>query len=96
MPQYVITARDFEDEKALERRQQARPEHLEMAKKLKEKGNFVKAAALIDQNEDMIGSVMMMDFENREEMELWLKSEPYVLQKVWDKIDIAEAKIAAL
>jgi uncharacterized protein YciI len=96
MPQYVITAHDFKDENALDRRIKARPEHLEKAKELKANGNFIKAAALLDENQNMNGSVMMMDFESREDLNQWLKTEPYLVQKVWDKVDIAEAKIAAL
>ncbi|KPM48831.1 YciI family protein [Jiulongibacter sediminis] len=96
MPQYVITAHDFKDKNALKRRTEARPDHLEKAKELKDKGNFVKSAALLDENQNMNGSVMLMDFESEEELQQWLKSEPYILQKVWDKVDIAEAKIATL
>ncbi|MGR3811686.1 YciI family protein [Jiulongibacter sp. NS-SX5] len=94
--QFVVIAKDFTDDQALSRRQNARTEHLEKAKSMKESGNLIKAAAFINDKEEMIGSVMIMDFENRELLNEWLKSEPYVLQKVWDTIDVSPVKVAPL
>jgi uncharacterized protein YciI len=42
----------------------------------------------------MIGSVMLMQFENDEEMEVWKQGEPYIVGKVWDRIEIRPFKVA--
>lgn len=96
MPQYLIIARDFTDETALERRNAVRAAHLELAKKHKASGNFIKAAAFINEEGNMCGSAMMMEFADREELDKWLSEEPYVMGKVWDSIEVSEVKVAPL
>jgi hypothetical protein len=42
----------------------------------------------------MIGSMIMCEFGSRAELEKqWLESEPYVLGKVWERIDIQRARV---
>lgn len=94
MNQYVITAFDFTDEDALQRRMAARPHHFERAKELKLTGNFIKGGAMLNDEGKMIGSVMLMQFENDEEMEVWKQGEPYIVGKVWDRIEIRPFKVA--
>ena len=36
----------------------------------------------------MIGGVLVVDFNSREEIDTWLETEPYVTQKVWEKIEV--------
>jgi uncharacterized protein len=96
MKQYTIFALDYTDEGALERRMQARTEHLEGAKALKEQGKFLFAGAILDGEGRMIGSNLILQFENDEELEYWKKGEPYIKQKVWEKIDIRPFRVAPL
>lgn len=94
MEQYVITAFDFTDDGALQRRLDARPDHFEKAKALKNTGNFIKGGAMLNSEGKMIGSVMLMQFENDEALEQWKKNEPYIIGKVWEKVDIRPFKVA--
>jgi uncharacterized protein YciI len=71
MNQYIITAYDYTDAGALQRRMQVRPSHFEGARKLKENGNFIMGGAILNDEGKMIGSVMVMQFENEEQMEIW-------------------------
>jgi uncharacterized protein YciI len=96
MPQYLVIAKDHTDDQALNRRLDTREKHLEMAKKLKESGNFVKAAAFLNADGKMCGSAMMMEFESKETLDNWLKEEPYILGNVWDTVEVTEVKIAPL
>jgi hypothetical protein len=49
----------------------------------------------LDDAGKMIGSMVMCDFDSREELKKqWLNREPYVLGKVWEKIDINRAHAA--
>ncbi len=84
---YVIHAYDFTDEQALERRMAVRANHLEGAKVLKSNGNFVVGGALLSPEGKMIGSMMLVDFENETQLHQWLDNDPYVTGKVWEKID---------
>jgi uncharacterized protein YciI len=51
------------------------------------------AAALLDEDGQMVGSVLMMDFTSREALDRWLSVEPYVTGKVWEKIEIKPCQI---
>jgi uncharacterized protein YciI len=82
MNQYLITAYDHTDEGAFDRRMGVRPHHLDGAKELKAKGNYV------------LGGAMLNEFENEEELEAWQQSEPYITQKIWESVDIKPFKVA--
>lgn len=88
MKQYVITAHDFTDAEAQQRRLSTRPAHLEGVKILKANGNFIVGGAILNDEEQMIGSVMIVQFETDEQMENWKNNDPYVTRKVWEKIDV--------
>ncbi|WP_435357097.1 YciI family protein [Emticicia sp. SJ17W-69] len=94
MKQYVIVAQDGRDEAALERRMAARPEHLAGAKALKEKGNFVVGGAMLDDNDKMIGSVMILQFESDEKMQEWYDNEPYIKDGVWKFVEVKPFRVA--
>ncbi len=93
--EYVVIAYDGKDEGALERRLAVREEHLKGAAKMFEEGKLIFASALLDENGNMNGSIMFCDFPSEETVhEDWLKSEPYVTGKVWEKIILKRAKVA--
>ncbi|RNI21809.1 YciI family protein [Rufibacter latericius] len=96
MPQYLITALDYTDAQALDRRMATRPAHLEMAKQLKASGNFILGGAMLSPEEKMIGSTLVLEFENDAALQQWMDQEPYLLQKVWEKVDIKPFRVANL
>jgi len=96
MKQYLVTGYDYTDEGALERRMNARPHHLDGTKALKATGNYIAAAAILNDEGNMIGSVMMLQFETDEELDAWKQGEPYVTQKVWESVDIKPIKVAGM
>ncbi len=71
-----------------------RPAHLEMVKKLKETGNFILGGAMLSPEEKMIGSTLVVEFENENAVQQYLAQEPYILQKVWDKVDVKPFRVA--
>ena len=93
--QFVVIAHDYKDGNALERRLAVREEHLKNAGKMFEKGNWLFASALLDENGIMNGSIIFCDYESEEELRQdWLENEIYVKEKVWEKITIRKAKVA--
>ena len=52
------------------------------------------AAALLDDDGKMIGSVMIFDVDSREELDALLENEPYVTGNVWQDIEIKACKKA--
>jgi hypothetical protein len=96
MNQYLITAYDFTDTDALNRRMAVRPLHLDAARQLRETGNFVLGGAMLNDEGKMIGSVMVLQFETEEQLATWKQNEPYITQKVWETVDIKPFKVANL
>lgn len=94
--QFIITAYDATDENALSRRMAARPDHLENIKKVKEKGSVVCAGGLTNEKGLPIGSFLVMDFATQELFEEYLKSEPYISAKVWDKINVETCNVVIM
>ncbi len=94
MKQYVVIAKDGNDESAMERRMDSRPAHLAGAKALKENGNLVVAGALLDDAGNMRGSVMIMQFESDDAFADWYNNEPYIKGNVWKEIEVKPFRVA--
>lgn len=91
--QFVVIGRDGKDAQALNRRMAARENHLAAGDVLRERGWLLYAAALMDETEKMVGSVMIFDVPSRKELDEWLKEEPYVTGKVWQDIEVSICKV---
>ena len=96
MMQFIITAYDGKDDKALDRRLAVREAHLQLVEKLFEEKKYLYGMAIVDSNEKMIGSCVVVDFPTREELEDYLNIEPYVKGNVWQEIDIKTCKVAPI
>ena len=94
--QFIVTGYDGTDEAALERRLAARDEHIKLMDYMKKEKKFLYAAAILDDNEKMIGSILIVDFPTREELDEWLKVEPYVKGDVWKEIEVKSCKVPPL
>lgn len=86
--QFLVTAYDGKDEGALERRMSIRPQHLENMTKVKEKGRVLCAGGIKDSDGRPIGSAMIMEFADKAAFDEYLKSEPYVVNHVWQDIKV--------
>ena len=80
--QFQITAYDGTDSDALSRRRAVRPQHLENIQKVKENGRVICAGGLTAEDGHLIGSFLIMEFESREKLDEYLKTEPYVTANV--------------
>jgi uncharacterized protein YciI len=89
--QYVITALDYTDAEALNRRLANREAHLVEAKRLIAEGKIISGGAIKDDNGRMIGSTLHVDFPDRASLDKHLATDPYVTGKVWEKIEIRPA-----
>lgn len=96
MKQYVIIAYDGLDAEASERRKKIRPFHLEGAKLLKEKNQFITGGAILSEDGQMTGSVMIVQFETEEDFQEWYKNEPYITEGVWQTIEVKPFRVAVV
>jgi uncharacterized protein YciI len=94
MNQYLIYAWDGTDPEALTRRMAARPDHFRQAAKLKSAGNLIIGGAILNQEQKMVGSVMIVQFESERGLNDWLAIEPYILGKVWVKWEVHPYRVA--
>ncbi len=94
MQEFIIIAFDYTDEDAINRRLTVRPAHFDKVTELKKSSNFIIGAAILDANGKMIGSNMIVRFENEAVLQDYLKSEPYVTGNVWEKINTYPTKVA--
>jgi len=91
---FVIIGKDGTDEKALERRMAARDSHMAYSEMAAKTGEQVIAAAVMDQEGKMAGSVMIVEFDDIEGVKSWLDKEAYVTGNVWQDVQIIPCKIA--
>ncbi len=94
--QYVVHAYDYTDADALDRRMAVRPAHLDYVRQLKADGRFVFGGALLDADGRMIGSMLLLELNTETALDDYLKTDPYIVQGVWDKIDVKPFRQAAV
>jgi len=94
--QFLLTAFDGSDPGAPERRQKARPGHLEKIRIMRNLGQFVFGGAILDDNGQMIGSMVVYEFPNRKALDNYLKEELYVTEKVWERIEVKPFRQATI
>ena len=86
---FIVTAYDGKDGEAALRRQNARVQHLAGVKRLIKERRHLFGAAILDDDKQMIGSVLIVDYPSKEAlMSEWLNHEPYVTGNVWESVDI--------
>lgn len=92
--QFLLTGKDGKDGEALNRRMAVRAAHLAGAERMKESGELLMGAAMLDPDGKMIGSIMVFNFNNRAALDAYLKDEPYVVGNVWQDIEIQSIAVA--
>ncbi len=92
--QFLVLGYDGKDDDAVNRRLAAREDHLNQAKQWVEKGQWLYAAAMLDEDDKMIGSMIVCDFPSREDLQKqWLDHEPYIVGDVWKTVKITKAAV---
>ena len=90
--QFVITA--YDGAGLLARRMEVRPRHMENMARMAE--HVLCAGGLLDEEGKMKGSVLVMDFQDREELDAYLSTEPYVTEHVWERIQVERMNVVLL
>ena len=82
--QFLIKA--YDGEGMLKKRMEVRPRHLEGMKALGKQ--IICAGGLLDDSGKMKGSVLIVDFSDRNALNDYLEHETYVIEGVWQKIEV--------
>jgi len=92
--QYLVVARDGTDDEALDRRRRVRPTHLEAIQPLVDAGHVLIGGAILSETGDMVGSMLLVEFDDRAELDAWIERDPYVTEAVWRTIEVTPFRAA--
>lgn len=90
---FIVIGLDGNDTQAPARRQAVRAAHLDGIRQLKEAGQVIMAAAYLDDNDQMIGSLLLMNMPSRQAVDEYLTAEPYVTGDVWRTIEVRPVRV---
>jgi uncharacterized protein YciI len=96
MEHFLVVAHDALDGGAGSRRAAAREDHLAGIQQLLADGSFIFGGGLLDDAGEVIGSVLVMRFEDRAAFDDWLAADPYTTTKVWGDVDVRPCRPAAI
>jgi uncharacterized protein len=91
--QFVVTAMDYQDAGALDRRLTHRDAHLAGVRELIALGQFLSGGAILNDDGQMVGSTLHVDFPDKTSLQTHLQQDPYVSGKVWEHIDIRAVRL---
>ncbi len=83
-----MIAHDGTDEGAAERRRRAQSAHRGNARRLLEAGHLLIGGPLLDDAGLTVGSMGVFDFPSQAELELSLREDPFIIEGVWQRIEI--------
>ena len=89
-----VLVKAYDGEGMLEKRMEVRPRHLENMGKIR--GKVLCAGGLLNEEGRMKGSVLILDFSCREDLDAYLASEPYIQENVWQKIEVEPMNVVLL
>ena len=90
--QFIVKA--YDGEGMLEKRMAVRPRHLEGMNELGK--HIICAGGLLDDAGKMKGSVLVLEFDSRAELDDYLASEPYITDGVWEKVEVEIMNVVIL
>ena len=92
--EFLIIAYDGQDSEAKARRLRVRQAHLDGVQAMKQAGTFINGGAILDENGEVIGSTLYVDFPSRADLDQWLASDPYITGGVWVDIEVRPIRLA--
>ena len=85
---YLITCTDKEN--SIDLRLSTREEHIKYLKKLKKK--LILAGPILDKNNNPVGTVLIVDFDNLNAVKKFLNEDPYSKVNLFNDIKIVRFK----
>lgn len=90
MPLFVVTCTDQDG--TVEKRLAVRPQHLARLEQLDAEGRLIVAGAMpkdpSNPQAGFYGSTIIVDFDSREALDVWLQDEPFLKEGVYAKIEV--------
>ncbi|HYD19431.1 MAG TPA: YciI family protein [Patescibacteria group bacterium] len=89
--QFIVMGLDHPN--ALERRMAQRQAHIDVCGAMKADGRMLYGVALLNDEGQMCGSMIVLDLPDRAAVDEYLKTEPYVTGDVWGEIKVTQCKV---
>ena len=86
--QFLLIARDRRLGDSAQKRANARDEHMRLLHELKNDGYIHDAGALLSDEGEMIGSMIVANFPDRTALEAYLSREPFKRDGVWGEVEV--------
>jgi uncharacterized protein YciI len=90
--EFTVIAYDGTDKGALERRMAVREAHLQVVASLRE--HMIHGGAILDDDGNMVGSIMITNFPDRAAFDAWFQNDPYITGNVWQDVTVVPFKTA--
>lgn len=85
---FLVIARDGSDDGALERRLAVRERHLSSARALAEAGTLQLGGAILDEDDTMIGSALLLEAPDEAAVRALLEADVYARSGVWERYEV--------
>ena len=85
---YLITCTDKAN--SLDLRLSTREEHIKYLKKIKKK--LILAGPILDKNDNAVGTVLIVDFDNLNALKKFLNDDPYSKVNLFEDVEIVRFK----
>ena len=85
---YLITCKDKEN--SIELRLSTREEHIKYLKKIKKK--LILAGPILDKNDNPVGTVLIVDFDELAAVKKFLYDDPYSKVNLFQEVEITRFK----
>tara|TARA_B100000963_G_scaffold137241_1_gene119451 strand:- start:198 stop:470 length:273 start_codon:yes stop_codon:yes gene_type:complete len=85
---YLVTCKDKEN--SIELRLSTREEHIKYLKKIKKK--LILAGPILDKNDDPVGTVLIVDFDELAAVKKFLYDDPYSKVNLFQEVEITRFK----
>ncbi|WP_439632393.1 YciI family protein [Shinella sp.] len=86
--QFLIVARDHPGAGPKMKRANARGEHMRLLHQLKAEGKIHDAGAILSEEGEMVGSMIIADFPDRASLDAYLRLEPFRRDGIWGDVEI--------
>jgi uncharacterized protein YciI len=96
MKHFLVMAHDAHEPNTQAKRAAAREAHLAGIQELLGAGSFLFGGALLNDDDEIAGSVLVMRFPDRGTFDEWLANDPYMTTGVWGEVDVRPCRPAAI
>jgi uncharacterized protein YciI len=93
MPQFLVIIHDGTDAQAPARRQATRTAHLDGLKDHVTSGKLVFGGRIFDESQQPVGSFLMVDCEDRADLDAMIANDPYTKGNVWQRVEVKPVQL---